>query len=87
MHFAYFSSQDESLYNAAQNIEYLDMVWQESLRMYAPGGLWVFIIKVTLTHTFCKLIMYNKQARYTQLTACRKFVWTSGLWTMELGVK
>ena len=32
--------QDESLYDAAQNIEYLDMVWQESLRMYAPVG-WV----------------------------------------------
>ena len=40
MHIAYFTSlQDESLYNAAQNIEYLDMVWQESLRMYAPGEL------------------------------------------------
>ena len=39
MHIAYFTLQNESLYDAAQNIDYLDMVWQESLRMYAPVGL------------------------------------------------
>ena len=36
-----FTLQDESLYNVAQNIEYLDMVSQESLRVYSPVGWWV----------------------------------------------
>ena len=37
-----FTAQDESLYDAAQKMEYLDMVWQEGLRMYSPAGMWVW---------------------------------------------
>ena len=37
--YAIHCTQDDSLYDAAQKIEYLDMVWQESLRMYDPTGM------------------------------------------------
>ena len=31
--------KDKTLYEAAQELEYLDNVIQETLRMYSPGGL------------------------------------------------
>ena len=58
--FHYFTSQDESLYDAAQNIEYLDMVWQESLRMYAPVG-WYVSIHVTAFIFVAHLLTYSLQ--------------------------
>ena len=32
-------SKHKTMYEAAQEVEYLDMVIQETLRMYSPGGL------------------------------------------------
>ena len=70
-----FTAQDESLYDAAQTIEYLDMVWQESLRMYPPAGMWVGAIYSAMSLVKVKLLVCKVCLSWCQETDLELHIW------------